>query len=155
MKILLVTLSLFFARSASAALLDITGLADLVAEKAKETRAVSLINLDAQVSAGAELPIWVLQGADGTQYLGTGIGADIKSRENFRPLISIDANLPALSSVLWSSEWAKVHVKRTHFPPIWFGPNFRVPLPEDRFQFKDIRNYLGFIVSIGIGSGSK
>ncbi len=139
---------------ANAGLLDISGLADLIAEKAKETRAVSLINMEGRVSAGAELPVWVLHSGD-VDYLGTGIGADIKSRENFRPLLSIDANLPALSGLIFGSQWAKEHVRRTRFPPIWFGPNLRVPLPEDKFQFKDSREYLGFIVSIGIGSGSK
>ena len=155
MTFLIAVLFLTAPTFASAGLLDISGLADLVAEKAKENRAVSLSDLDGRLSAGAELPIWVLHDAAGTDYLEFGIGADIKARENFRPLASFDFNLPALSGLVWSSNWAKSHIRRTRFPPIWVGPSFRLPLPSDRFQFRDILDYLGFIVSVGIGSGGK
>jgi len=142
-------------------LLSIPGLASLAAEKAKEGKACGLVNFEGEVAAGAYLPVWTFHGKyesgqDGKpvrdpmrDYLEFGLGGAIKQGENMRPLLTIDANLPALSGRLWSSEWSRAHLRRTVFPPMWFGPQVKMPLPGDRFRWDDWRDWLGFIVSVG------
>lgn len=153
MKTVSVVLGLLLtAGQASAGLLDIPNLATLVAEKAKESRACGVVSFDGKVAGGAYLPVWVLHQKDEpkVQYLAAGIGGAIKQGEAFRPLITLGANLPALSARLWASDWANRHLTRTKFPPLWFGPHLRVPLPGERVGLQDWREWVGLIVSVGL-----
>ena len=151
---LVVLLAGLTSKASAGGLLDIGGLAELVAQKAKESKAASLVSLEGKVSGGVYLPIWTyhspLDGKE-TDFYEMGIGGDIARKENARPLLTMTANAPALSGRFWSSAWAKTHVRRSVFPPIWFGPQFRIPVPSDKFQWRDWKEYVGAIVSIGFG----
>lgn len=136
---------------AAAGVLDIPGLATLVAEKAKEARACAVVDLNGKFAGGAYLPVWTFHKADDpkTQYVNVGIGGVIRQGESFRPFVPVAANLPALSAKLWDSDWARRHLTRTKFPPIWVGPQVRVPLPGERVGWGDWREWLGFIAAVG------
>ena len=131
-------------------LASIPGLLDHAAAKSKEAKAAGLIDFNGQVSGAAYLPVWIFHGTE-RAYFETGLGGTIRAREQFRPLIGFDANLPAISARFWSFPWAKAHVTRTKFPPIWLGPIIRIPLPSDRFQWRDWKAWSGFILSIRLG----
>lgn len=130
-------------------LLSIPGLASLVADKAKETQAIGTMTASLKKGAGAYLPVWTIKDLAGVRYVRTGIGwegTDIGGH----PLVPLTLNMPAISAKVWSSPWAQAHVERVKLPDIWFGPVVRAPLVQDRFQWKDWKDYLGFAVSIGV-----
>lgn len=154
MRKLFISLMLFASPAAASDILTIPGLAGLMADKAKESKACALISLNGKMAAGAYLPVWTFHARDNpgdpaAQYFEVGLGGSIQQKENLRPLLTLDANLPALSGRLWSSAWAKSHLRRTSLPPIWFGPQFRTPFPGDKFMWRAWREWAGFIVSMG------
>lgn len=131
-------------------LLSLGGLADLIAEKAKESRAATFLTLDEKYAGGAYLPVWTFTDASRSEkYLTIGIGGQVKQGESARPCLPIAVNLTALSARLWSSRWAQEHVIRTKMPPVWVGPFIRVPLPGERDW--TIRENVGASISFGIG----
>ena len=128
-------------------LLDLSGLTDLVAEKAKEAKAASFVTMDQKIAAGAYLPVWTLHNGT-TNYADIGIGGAIKQGESFTPRIPFSINLTAVSAWVWGSPWARAHVARTTMPPVWIGPFVNVPLPGQKWTW---RESVGGFVSIGIG----
>ena len=144
--------ALLLAVNARAGMLDIPNLATLVAEKAKESKACGIVGLDGKVAGGAYLPVWTLHKRDTTavEYAQVGVGGSIRQGDSFRPLFTLSANLPALSAKLWDSDWARRHLTRTKFPAVWLGPQVRVPVPGERVAWGDWREWVGFIVSIGL-----
>jgi len=129
-------------------LLSIPGLASLAAEKAKEAQAIGTLTLSLKKGAGAYLPVWTFKDAAGIRYVRTGVGWEGTDLGG-HPLIPVTLNLPALSARVWSSPWAQEHVERVRLPEIWFGPVIRAPLVQDRFQWKDWRDYAGFAAAVG------
>ena len=130
-------------------LLSLGGLSDLVAEVSKKAKGASLVNLEQEVSGALYVSIWTLHNAvePRTDYLELAAGAELKENRG-RPLLTLAANLPALSGKLLSSAWAKSHIERLPLPPIWVGPYVRVPFPGEPWTLKDS---IGVILSIAIG----
>ena len=147
MKALLLT-ALLSAPAAAGDLLSVPGLAQLAAEKAKEAQAIGTLTFSLKKGAGAYLPVWTFKDARGIRYVRTGVGWEGTDLGG-HPLVPVTLNLPALSGRLWSSAWAQTHVERVKLPDIWFGPVIRAPLVQDRFQWKDWKDYAGLAAAVG------
>ena len=139
---------LLAAAPANAADLDLGSVGELVAEKLKETKGASLLSLDGTWGGAIELPIWTFHGAQGPDYLELSIGGMLQEGGNKSPLVSVAVNLPAISAWLWRSEWARSHVRRTAFPPIFAGPYVLLPLPGETWT---LRTAIGAKVSVRLG----
>mgnify|MGYP001589205731 CR=1 FL=1 len=146
-------LCLLLASPASAGLLDINGLADLAAEKAKETRAATLIDITGTFSGAIYLPIWTFHttgtaDAPGVNLISLGAGGALREGGNKQALLTLTFNGPGLSGRLWNSDWARAHLTRTKLPELWIGPYLKAPTPGQKWV---IGREVGGIVSIGLG----
>ena len=147
------SLLLLVSSDACAGLLDINGLADLAAEKAKETRAATLIDLTGTFSGALYLPIWTFhtkgtQESPGINLVSLGVGGALREGGQKQALLTLTFNGPGLSEKLWSSEWARNHLTRTKLPPIFMGPYIKIPIPGQSWV---IGNEVGGLVSISLG----
>ena len=150
MKITISLVFLFAAMPASAGLLDLPGLAELAAAKAKEAQAIGTMTFSLKKGAGAYLPVWTFKSEAGVRYVRTGVGWEGTDLGG-HPLVPILLNLPAVSGWVWSSAWADKHLERIKLPELWFGPIVRVPMVQDKFRWDRLRDFTGVAVSIGLG----
>lgn len=143
------------AQGPAPSLLDISGLAELVAEKAKETRAASLIDMTATFSGAVILPVWAFHATDtpeakGADLVEFGIGGAIREGGHGEPLLSIALNVPGISSRFWDFAWAQAHIRRAKFPPVMIGPYIKAPWPGRTWV---VGEQVGGMISIRIGGG--
>lgn len=128
--------------------LDVGGISKLIADKAKEAKLATMLDLSGIFGGALYLPVWTLKGAgdSGAEYISLGAGGMIREGGGKLPLAGIAFNLPALSAKLWSFQWAKDHVKRAKFPPIWAGPYVLIPTSKSYV----IGSNAGVMISIGL-----
>ena len=136
------------AASAQEATLDVGGISKLLAEKAKEAKLATMVDLSGTFGGAAYLPVWTLKGAGpaGAEYMAIGAGGMIREGGEKSPLLSLTFNLPAISAKAWDFQWAKDHIKRASFPPIWMGPYILIPTSKSYV----IRTAVGGMVSVGL-----
>ena len=131
--------------------LDLGGIGDLIGEKVKEAKVASLFDLKANPAGALYLPVWVFHGKakESPDYFELGLGGMLQEQGHGAPFLAITMNLPAISAKLWDFDWAKSHVRRSKFPPIFFGPYVLMPLPDKTWV---IGESMGVMVSVGIGN---
>ena len=144
---------------AGSSLVDLSGLADLISQKAKEARAATLVSLESEFAGGLYLPVWTvhatgldyeLQPMD-VDYLEVGAGAELREGGRGAPLLSVTVNIPAFSGWIWGRwGWAKRHVRRSKFPPVFIGPFVRIPLPGRTWV---VGSEVGGLLSVRLGGG--
>lgn len=136
------------------------GLIQFVADKAKEGRPVVLFAPYHKPIYAAYLPVWTFH----ADYDKDAAGKDIKDayRQFFSVggggkydmetrradgFVSMDFNLVALSARAWDFGWAKSHVDRSKFPPIYLGPAWIAPLSWEALRTvsigRDLRGQAG------------
>ncbi len=145
-------LSLFVAAPAQAGLLDLAPLADFAAEKIKETKGVTLVDLNGKVSGGLLLPIWTIHTKSGLDLAQFGVGATLKEGGEYKAIATGLLNLPGIAARLLNGEWAKTHIRRTKLPPIWLGPYVQIPFPYERWV---IGSEVGVMLGIELGGSPK
>ena len=135
---------------------NIGGLPELVASKIMETKAATLITLDATLGGGAYLPVWTFHATNSTDpmfdYLEFGAGGVILAGGNAKAFLCAGLNLPAISRAFWHNSWADAHLRRTVLPGIWIGPYIRAPMPNNPPWV--VGHEVGGLLSIRLG-GSK
>src|SRR3990167_967910 len=109
--------------------LAIGGISKLISEKTREAKIATMLDLYGGIGGALYLPVWSLKGAGdaGNEYVSLGVGGMIREGGDKSPLVAIAFNLPALSAKVWDFQWAKDHIKRSKFPPIWVGPYVLIP----------------------------
>ena len=148
MKTLLVVFICFSGNAAAQEKpLDVGGISSLIASKAKEAKLATMLDLSGTFGGAAYLPVWTLKGAGeaGAEYVSLGAGGMIREGGDKRPLIALALTLPAISAKVWDFQWAKAHLPRAKFPPIWAGPYILVPTGKDYV----IGSNVGGILSVG------
>ena len=128
--------------------LDVGGISRLIADKAKEAKLATMLDLSGTFGGAAYLPVWTIKGAGdaGAEYVSLGAGGMLREGGDKSPLVAVAFNLPAISAKVWDFQWARDHVKRSKFPPIWIGPYVLVPTSKAYVVGKNI----GGMVSIGL-----
>ena len=128
--------------------LAIGGISALISDKAKEAKIATMLDLSGKFGGAAYLPIWTLKAAGeaGSEYVSLGAGGMIREGGDKSPLVALAFNLPAISGKIWDFQWAKDHVKRAKFPPIWVGPYVLVPTNKQYV----IGSNAGVMVSVGL-----
>ncbi len=137
--------------------LDLAGLTPLIAEKIKEAKAATILTYSGEIGGGGYISLWTFHSANkDREYLELpNIGWRAIDGQKPAATLSMAINFPAISAALWDFEWAKAHVKRSPFPPIFMGPVFIVPFDPsaiEQIAISNWKNYLGFQFSIRLGS---
>lgn len=133
--------------------LDVGGITELVAEKLKEARLATSVDLNGTIGAAAILPLLTFHDKAGTADLvEVGAGGQLSEGGRKQPVLSVAVNAPAVSARIWDFEWARAHVRRAKFPPIFIGPRLLLPMPGVRWTWREA---LGGTVSVRFGGGSQ
>lgn len=111
---------------AHAGLLDISGLTELIADKAKEGKAVYSVSFRGTHGAAAYLPAYTFHSkpdANGKKisYLDVGVGGGLQEGGKAEAFFPLMGDVVALSNRAWRTNWRKNHITMTKLPPIWFG----------------------------------
>ena len=137
-------------------LLSIPGMTQAVATYAKSMKAVGIVDLDGQLSAGGFLPIRTVHDSAGINYFAAGIGGIVKEREHFNARVMGLFDLSAITRRIENGwPWWSSHVEKLTLPDFWLGPNLILPMPGDSVTWRDFGNvrtwtgYLGASVAIG------
>lgn len=130
-------------------LLSVPGLADAVAEGAKNSHAIGIVDLDGKLSAGAFLPIRMLHDSAGVNYLAIGPGGVIKQGENMKGGIVTHLDITAITRKLEGrSAWYQAHVSTIKLPSFWLGPSILPPL-NSSFTWRKWKSWIGMSISVG------
>ena len=132
--------------------LDAGGVIGLLGDKLKETKAAALVTWGGKPGAAVYLPIWTWHTADGipiAEFPAIGYrGVQGQKPDAFAPLTF---NLPGLSKQWFGSGWFKAHVKKSVFPPVFFGPAVIVPLnlgTVKALRWEDWTKYAAIVLSV-------
>ena len=132
--------------------LSVSGLPQLLADKIKESKGAALLTLEGKPGAGAYLPIWTWHTKDGTplvEFPAIGYRGVLGQRPD--GFATITANLPGLSKQWFSGEWMRDHVKKSIFPPTFFGPAILFPMNASELKamsIKDWKRHLALVASV-------
>ena len=115
---------------------DIGGFQALAAEKLKEAKPVGILSLNAKPKIAAVLPVWTFHDDRAVQndYVEIVIGGIWQTEDKPYPFLGVGFNIVALSARAWDWQWARDHVKRTKFPPIFIGPAAGLPIDIKRIR---------------------
>lgn len=127
--------------------------AQFLSDKVKEGRAVVRMSPFYKPAYGAYVPVWTLAAKDSStgkpskdplrRYFSVGGGGKIdmetKAASGF---LGCDLNLVALSARAWDWDWAREHLDRASFPPIYAGPSFDVPTSYEGLKSMSLRRDL-------------
>ena len=109
--------------------MDLSGVYELLDQKLKESKGAALTTLGGRPGAAIYLPIWTWQTASGVpiaEFPAIGYRGVLGQRPG--AFVTATLNLPGISNRIFNSAWFNAHVKRTEFPPIFFGPALLLPL---------------------------
>ena len=109
--------------------LEISGVYQLLNDKLKESKGAALTTMGGKPGAAIYLPVWTWQTASGVpiaEFPAFGYRGVLGQRPG--AFVTATFNLPGISNRLFNSQWFNAHVKRTEFPPIFFGPALLLPL---------------------------
>lgn len=125
--------------------------AQFFVDKLKEGRAVVLVSPFYKPAYAVYVPVWTLASMDSAtgkpsadpyrRYFSIGGGGkiDMNDRSHAAGFVSCDLNLVALSARLWDWAWARQHIDRASFPPIYAGPAFDAPTGYDQLRTMNLR----------------
>ena len=136
--------------------LDVSGVAGLVSDKLKEVKGAVLVTLGGKPGAAGYLPIWTWHTIDGTpiaEFPTLGYRAVQGARPD--AFTTVTFNLPGVSAKLFGGRWFAEHVKKSVFPPIFFGPALILPLDLKTVQglrVDDWRRYVAVVASVRIAA---
>ena len=136
----------------SAEPLHLSGLPQLLADKLKESKGAAILTLEGKPGAGAYLPIWTWHTKDGTplvEFPAIGYRGVLGQRPD--AFATITANLPGISGQWFSNEWFRTHVKKSKFPPTFFGPAILFPMNAGEIgamSIRDWRRHLALVASV-------
>ena len=132
--------------------LDVSGIAGLVSDKLKEVKGAALVTLGGKPGAAGYLPIWTWQTKDQTpimEFPTIGYRAVVGAKPD--AFTTVTFNLPGVSAKLFGGKWMQEHVKKSQFPPIFFGPALILPLDLKTAQdlrWDDWRKYAAVVASV-------
>lgn len=132
------------------------------ADTLKQGRGVVMLSPYFKPAYAAYVPVWTFHAAydmDAAgkpirdpyrQFFSVGGGGkydlDTKSGSGF---IGCDINIVALSARLWDFAWARNHVDRVKFPPVYGGGSFIAPTSYEGIRTMNLKR--DFRVTAGIG----
>ena len=131
--------------------LGVGGVTTLVADKIKEAKGATVFTLGAGPAAALYLPIWTFHDKADVDLVELGLGGMWRMNEHPEPLAVFGLNLPGISGRIWGFQWAKEHLRRSPFPPIFFGPTLVVPIEYKNvsaMRWDGWRDYLGLSISV-------
>ena len=160
MKLAIVLMLLASSVPAIAAPTAADSFAQFFSDKLKEGRAVVLASPFYKPAYAAYIPVWTLASMDSTtgkpsqdpyrRYFSIGGGGKIVMEDKGRAegFIGMDLNLVAISARLWDWTWARQHLDRSSFPPIYAGPAFDAPTSYEMARTMTLRRDLRAQVGI-------
>jgi len=124
------------------------GFLALMRQKISETRPVVLMSPYVKPAYSMFLPVWKFHDGDRT-YAECGVGGkyETESRSG-SAFLGTDINLVAVSALVWNFAWAKDHVTRSKFPPIFVGPSFVSPQDWQGLKTISLKRDLRMLVSV-------
>ena len=109
--------------------LEISGVYQLLNDKLKESKGAALTTMGGRPGAAIYLPIWTWQTASGVPIAEfPAVGYRGVLGQSPGAFVTATLNLPGISNRIFNSAWFNAHVKRSKFPPIFFGPALLLPL---------------------------
>lgn len=124
------------------------GFQTLLADKLKEAKPVLILHPERKPALSLFHPTWVFHDSKGVDYLEIGPGGKFQKGENPYAFIGLGVNIVALSGRFWDFDWARAHVRRSNFPPIFIGPAVYLPLDINRAREWNWRENAGASVSV-------
>ena len=132
--------------------LRLGGVPDLIYSKLKESKFAALTTFRGRPGAALYVPIRTWQTAAGTPIMELPAFGYYGALEH-KPgrFATATLNLPGLSARLFNSEWFKTHIKKSVFPPIFFGPAAILPTDLriiEKLRWDDWSKYAAVLVSV-------
>jgi hypothetical protein len=128
--------------------------AKFLTDKVKEGRLVVLVSPYYKPAYEAYIPVWTFAAQDPAtgkpskdpmrRYFSLGGGGriDMEDKTHASGFVGCDLNLVALSARLWDFAWARGHLDRSSFPPIYAGPAFEAPTSYEQLRTMTLKRDL-------------
>lgn len=128
------------------------GFLQLMRDKLSETRPVVLLSPYIKPAYSLFLPVWAFHNEAQTQDIfEVGLGGKYETEsKSASAFLGADFNLVALSARLWNWSWARTHVRRTKFPPIFVGPAIISPQDYAGLKTMSLKRDLRLLISVAI-----
>lgn len=132
------------------------GIPKLIGDKVKELRGCALVDFQGHKGGGAYLPIWSLQSEGGGVTYAHAMNVGYRALEGKKPnvlIMPLALNLTAVSGKVWDFDWARKHVARSPFPPVFVGPTILLPINGPEFQeltWAGWKSWAGVVLSVGL-----